>query len=119
MSKYRNKKTVVDGHTFDSAKEANRYAELKLSQECGIISSLELQPQYVLQEAFTDFRVGKTKAGKPRTVRAIKFTPDFRYVMNGRVIVEDVKSPASKTTSYEIRKRLFLRKFPTVDFREV
>ena len=29
-NKYRNKKTTVDGVTFDSAKEARRYQELRL-----------------------------------------------------------------------------------------
>jgi len=30
VSKYRSKKTVVDGQKFDSKKEANRYQELLL-----------------------------------------------------------------------------------------
>ena len=32
-SKYRNKKTVVDGITFDSKKEANRYCQLKMMEQ--------------------------------------------------------------------------------------
>ena len=33
MSKYNSKKTVVDGQTFDSRKEANRYQELVMIEE--------------------------------------------------------------------------------------
>lgn len=117
--KYRNKKTVIDGIAFDSIKESRRYGELKLMLKAGLISNLQIHPGFVLQPAFPDKRIGLTKRGKPRTVRAIEFTADFRYTEDGRDIVEDTKSPASKTTAYEIRKRLFLRKFPDVEFREV
>ena len=119
--KYGNKKTVVDGITFDSKKEAERFGELKTLQKAGEISRLVCQPRFTLQEAFTDARIGLTKAGKPRTVRAILFSADFKYWCNreSKWIVEDVKSPASKTQQYELRKKLFLAKFKDVDFREV
>ena len=51
-SKYSNKKVNIDGITFDSKKEANRYKELKILENLGKISNLELQPVYVLQESF-------------------------------------------------------------------
>ena len=39
MTKYGNRKTTTfDGITFDSAKEARRWGELKLMQRVGIIS---------------------------------------------------------------------------------
>ena len=40
MSKYNSKKTVVDGQTFDSKKEANRYQELVLLEKAGVIKNL-------------------------------------------------------------------------------
>ena len=46
--KYRSKRTVVDGITFDSKKEANRYCELKLLEKSGEIKNLELQKKYIL-----------------------------------------------------------------------
>src|SRR5574344_1314908 len=46
--KYRSKRTVVDGITFDSKKEANRYCELKLLEKSGEIKNLELQKKFVL-----------------------------------------------------------------------
>ena len=45
--KYRSKRTVVDGITFDSKKEANRYCELKLLEKSGEIKNLELQKKYI------------------------------------------------------------------------
>lgn len=48
MSKYGNRKTVVDNITFDSQKEANRYADLKLLQKTGEISNLQLQEKFAL-----------------------------------------------------------------------
>lgn len=119
--KYNNVKTEVNGQKFDSKKEAKRYRELNELQKAGEISRLVCQPRFTLQEAFQDLRIGKTKAGKPRTVRAILFTADFKYWCNksNQWVIEDVKSPASKTTAYEIRKRLFLRRYPDMDFREV
>ena len=46
VSKYRNRKTLVDGIQFDSQKEANRYQELILMERAGLIRSIELQPRY-------------------------------------------------------------------------
>ena len=117
--KYGNVKTEVDGHKFDSKKEAKRYGELKELLKAGKIERLVIHPRFILQEAFRDERVGKRKDGTPGTVRQIAYTADFKYHENGRVVVEDVKSPASKTTSYVIRKALFLKRYPSVDFREI
>lgn len=46
FNKFKNKKTKIDGITFDSRKEANRYLELKLMLKTGKISELKLQPIY-------------------------------------------------------------------------
>ena len=46
-SKYSNIRTVVDGITFASKREAVRYRELKLLQRTGKIYQLKLQPQFV------------------------------------------------------------------------
>jgi hypothetical protein len=48
MSKYRNKKVLVDGVAFDSKKEAKRYRELKLMEDAGMISRLERQVKFDL-----------------------------------------------------------------------
>jgi hypothetical protein len=57
-SKYRNRKTVADGITFDSAKEARRWSELGLLVTAGVIVNLRRQVPYVLTA-----RIDHRKAG--------------------------------------------------------
>ena len=106
--KYLSKKTIIDGITFDSKKEGLHYLELKRRQELGEISNLELQPSFLLQEKFK--RDGKT-------YRPITYIADFRYVEEGKVIVEDVKG--FKTPEYKIKKKLLLYKYEGFEFREI
>jgi hypothetical protein len=47
-NKYGATKTTIDGITFDSKKEAQRYCELRLLQKAGEITHLELQPAFRL-----------------------------------------------------------------------
>lgn len=110
-AKYNNKKVTIDGHKFDSLKESRRYLVLKNRQEQGLISDLELQPTFVLQDSYR--RNGKA-------VRAIKYIADFRYTHGISVIVEDVKNPATaKDKVYVIKKKILLFKYPALDFVEV
>lgn len=105
-SKFGNRKTVVDGITFDSAKEARRWMELCLLERAGEIKSLERQPRYDLFALKRDWR-GKQMC--EATVVIGRFTPDFRYRhTSGAWCVEDVKSPATRReTAYRLRKRIF------------
>ena len=40
---------TIDGITFDSLAEMNRYLELKMLEKAGIITDLELQPKFLLK----------------------------------------------------------------------
>ena len=93
ISKYHNRKTLYDGIQFDSQKEADRYQELQWMQQAGLIQDLELQPRY-------DLIVNGHKLGFYRG--------DFRYkeVATDSVILEDVKSPATRTAVYRLKKKL-------------
>ena len=106
--KYLSKKTIIDGITFDSKKESQRYIELKRRQAIGEISGLELQPPFLLQEGFTRDN---------KKYRPITYVADFKYVENGKVIVEDVKG--FKTPEYKIKKKLLLYKYEGFEFREI
>lgn len=106
--KYLSKKTTIDGITFDSKKEGLHYVELKKLEKQGKISNLELQPSFLLQDGFK--RDGKK-------YRPITYIADFRYVENGKVIVEDVKG--FKTPEYKIKKKLLLYKYEGFEFREI
>ena len=48
MRKYKNVPTIVDGIRFDSKKEANRDAELRLLQRAGHITNLQRQVPFDL-----------------------------------------------------------------------
>lgn len=109
LSKYRSRKTEVDGHVFDSLKEANRYCELKMLVKAKAISDLQLQPKFILQEGFEHKAWGKQ--------RPITYIADFYYKENGKPVVEDVKG--MRTEVYKIKKKLLLHKYPEIDFREV
>ena len=109
-SKYSNKKVLIDGITFDSMKEANRYRELKLLEKVGEISNLVLQPVYVLLNGFEY---------KGEKIRAIKYIGDFEYieVKTGNKVLEDTKG--FKTKDYLIKVKLLKNKYPDIDFREL
>lgn len=108
--KYHSKKTIVDGITFDSKKEAKRYCELKILEHYGKIKDLRLQYQFILQPPFK-------KNGK--SIRAITYVADFFYFDTERCknIVEDVKG--YKTDVYQLKKKLFEYKFPDLTITEI
>lgn len=106
QSKYKNKKTQVDMYVFDSVKEAKRYKELKLLEKTKKIKELELQPRFLLQESFK-------KNG--RTYRKIEYVADFKYIENGKTIVEDVKG--LQTDVFKIKHKLFEKKYPDLELR--
>ena len=112
--KYNNKKIEVDGMTFDSKKEANRYKELSLLQKAGEISGLQTQVRYVLipsqrevsDEVYArDESKGKYKPGK-LLERECTYVADFVYYKDGEVIVEDTKG--FRTKEYIIKRKLML-----------
>lgn len=108
MSKYGNKKVLIDGIEFDSIAEGNRYKELKLLQRAGIIKELELQPKFLLQESFK-------KNGK--TYRKVEYIADFQYIENGKVIIEDVKG--KETEVFKIKHKLFEYKYRDLELKLV
>ena len=101
-SKYKAKKTVIDGITFDSKAEAKRYQELKLLERAGQIKHLSLQPRFTLQEGFVNVHTGKKE-------RMIEYVADFMYLENNVIIVEDCKG--FKTADYKIKRKLFIYQY--------
>ena len=100
-NKYGAQVTTVDGIRFDSKKEARRYADLRLLLDTGAISCLELQPKYAIT-------VLELVGDDPQLVDCGAYHADFRYVdeATGELVVEDVKTPVTRTTAYRLRKRL-------------
>ncbi|NCB05574.1 MAG: DUF1064 domain-containing protein [Clostridia bacterium] len=112
-SKYHNEPDSRGDLRFDSKKEARRFDELALMLKVGQIRNLRLQAQYTLQESFI--------APDGDRVRAIRYVADFAYERatapdcTGTVywlpVVEDVKSKATKTAQYEMKKKLLRERF--------
>ncbi|MBD5098154.1 MAG: DUF1064 domain-containing protein [Clostridiales bacterium] len=125
--KYHNKPTervTAAGNVlrFDSQKEARRYDHLKALEQTGQIRNLRMQVDFTLQEAYTD--------GAGRRVRAIRYKADFTYMKprddpwgeyDGSfwvMVVEDVKSRATRTKEYIMKRKLMKERF-NIDIQEV
>lgn len=89
-NKYNARKVEVDGFVFDSKLESERYIQLKLLADNGLIRDLVLQPKlpcFVGGKLFTTY------------------TADFSYFDNRDLyVVEDTKG--MKTEAYKLRKKL-------------
>ncbi len=106
--KYNAKKTMIDGIIFDSKREAEYYATLKIRVAAGEVEKFDLQPEFILQPAFTH---------NGKRIREIKYIADFRiFYPDERIEIVDTKG--YKTKDYRLKKKLFLAKYPDVIFTE-
>ena len=110
MAKYRNTKVTINGITYDSKKEARRHGELLLMERAGAIKNLEHQVKYVL--------IPSQKIDGRVVEREVSYTADFRYIQNGKVIVEDVKSEITRKDKTYILKRKMMLYFYGVQIKE-
>jgi len=115
MNKYNARKTVIDGITFDSIKEANRYQELKLLERAGEISDLQLQVRYKFLINGENVRHLPSKTG--RKGREISIKVDFQYKEDGQVIIEDVKGYSARGQLDSFIKLAFLKTIYGVEVR--
>lgn len=99
-SKYHAKKTTVDGITFDSKREADRYLVLKSMEEDGAIENLRRQIRYELVPAFD-------VDGKH--YRPVYYVADFTYRKDGKEVIEDVKG--MRTDVYRLKSKLFAKRY--------
>lgn len=99
-SKYHAKKTTVDGITFDSRRESDRYLVLKGMEEDGAIEDLRRQVRYELVPAFDV---------DGRHYQPVFYVADFVYVEDGKEVVEDVKGV--RTDVYKLKSKLFARRY--------
>ena len=99
MTKYHSRKTVLDGITFDSKREAHRYRELSLLLRAGEISDLRCQVKYTL--------IPSQKKPSGGTERPLTYTADFVYIgRDGKEVVEDAKG--MRTQQYIMRRKMML-----------
>lgn len=104
-SKYGNIKTVIDGITFDSRREADYYCELKMLKKAKEIKDFSLQPKYELQPKFK-------KNGTSH--RAINYIADFVILRNDGVLeVVDIKG--METDVFKIKRKMFEYMYPELN----
>ncbi len=100
-SKYRNQKVTIDGIVFDSKRESARYIELRMLLKAGAISDLKCQVPYELN---------------PGGTHSLKYIADFEYILDGKLITEDVKG--YRTREYKKKAKL-MREVHGIEIREV
>ena len=103
-NKYNAIKQTYNGEVFDSKKELNRFVELEYLLRAKEITDLEIHPKF-------DLMVNGVKIGR--------YTADFRYKNGSDIIVEDVKSKATKTRDYMLRKKILATYDPPIIITEV
>lgn len=107
-SKMHNVKTVVNGITFDSKKEAERYDELMILLKGGVITDLRLQHNITITEGY--------KKPNGETVRPQVYKADFSYIKDGKRIYEDAKGMRTQTF---INKKKTVYDLRGIEIREV
>jgi hypothetical protein len=104
------KANCLKGHTHDSRREAKRCDELHAMQAQGLITELQIHPQY--------WFVIEGKQVKHQNGRRVGFKPDFDYydLQADTTVVEDVKG--MRTPDYVLRSAIFRALYADIDFRE-
>ena len=103
QNKYKNKKVVYDGIKFDSIKEKRAYTMYKLMEQTGEIKELQRQVEYILLEPFVL---------NDKKYRKTSYICDFTYKdKEDKLHVIDVKSEATKTQVYKLKKKLMAWKY--------
>ena len=90
-SKYRANKVSIDGHTFDSQKEADFYTQLKLQLQAKEINGFCLQPTFILAPG-------------------LKYKADF-IIFHKDLSSEVIDVKGFKTKEYIAKKKVFEDKF--------
>jgi hypothetical protein len=104
--KYNARKVEIDGWTFDSKAEGDRYAALKHQVMAGMIRNLVIHPRFPIEV---------------RGIVICTYVADFGYIeraqLYDRQVVEDVKG--IPTEAYRLKKKLVKAAYPHLTLREV
>jgi hypothetical protein len=103
---------VLDGITFASKGEAERYLELQIELLEGKIREVTMQPRFQIQPAFR-------KNGE--LIRAIEYRGDFRVVEpDGHIRIEDVKGwHGFATPEFKLKRKLVEYRYPHITVLQV
>ena len=130
------KKTTIDGITFDSKMEAEYYIYLKEEKKAGRVIDFEMQPVYILQPKYINYNSTIYTEDHPKykeidklrkkhnkenpdnkigIVQAIKYISDFKITYkDGSVKVIDVKGV--KTADFKLKEKMFNFRYPNLQF---
>lgn len=87
---------------FPSKAEAKRWGELLLEQAHKYVSEVELQPRFPIHAV----RFDPSIPGKYSSTKIGEYRGDFRYIRDGKTIIEDVKGGADTPLSCWKRKHV-------------
>ena len=112
-SKWHNAPCEYNGIKFDSHKERDRYIFLKSLEDKGVISDLKRQVRYTVCPAVYGEREvqlkTKTKIEKYTRQIASYYYADFTYMLNGELVVEDIKgAEGTETEVFRLKSKLML-----------
>lgn len=93
--KFRAKPVFVNDIYFDGLREGQRYSKLSFLEQKNIIQELEVHPSF---EFCYD---GKS---------ICKYEADFRYKLDGQIIIEDVKG--KRTALFRLKYKMFKAFYP-------
>lgn len=112
MTKYNAKKTVVNGITFSSRLEAERYEQLLWLQKSGEISNLQLQPEFQILKGWIDPETGEKHKSR-------FYVGDFLYIdmRDHKMIVEDTKG--METPEFRLKWEYVQSYYFEYEFRKV
>lgn len=116
MNKYKARKIVVDGETYDSKREYKRHQFLIHLADTGRIKDLCRQVEYELipiqREPDIITKTGKRKPGRVRE-RKCTYIADFVYEQDGHTVVEDVKGyrGGGAYAVFVIKRKLMLERY--------
>lgn len=113
MTKYKARKTVVNGITFASKLESERFQQLRIMEQAGQISGLMLQVEFQILKGWINPNNGEK-------IRSRHYVADFVYNdrLTGRWVIEDTKGveTAEFRLKWDYMKSLYGREY---DFRKV
>lgn len=123
-NKYGNRKVEIDGHVFDSKKEAKYYMYLRELEKAGEVSDLRLQVPYeLIPPIYENVAVQlktKTKVVRKCVQKPVHYLADFVYTdVSGNDVVVDVKSSITRKNGVYILKKKMMKAFCGIDIQEI
>lgn len=108
--KYHSRKTTVNGITFDSKLESDRYQQLLLLEKAGEICDLILQFEFQIFHGYRDPETGEKE-------KSAFYVADFVYLdcKARKWIAEDTKGVETK--EFRLKWKLVKQRYPDYTFR--